>query len=83
MRLIELSGPHDAADTHAAWAQRLKLFRRGLSTLGLAVRPARRQRVQVSELEFHAEACAPEGAQFGALYVNGRLHAKLDGVSRF
>jgi hypothetical protein len=39
--------------------------------------------VQVSELEFHAEACAPEGAQFGALYVNGRLHAKLDGVSRF
>ena len=29
-------------------------------------------------LEFHAEACAPEGAQVTALYADGRLVARFE-----
>ncbi|HMM84790.1 MAG: hypothetical protein ACLGIT_01055 [Gammaproteobacteria bacterium] len=52
-----------AARVLARWAERL------------AARPAA---AHVGELEFHAEAGAPEGA----LYVDGMLVARLPGVDR-
>lgn len=82
MRLIELSGPTDAAITHEAWRQRLAVALQLGSALLLRlaqrvarVRAARRRR---PELEFYAEAGAPEGA----LYVDGQLAGTLPGVSR-
>ena len=67
MRLIELRGP-DAADTHAA-----------ARAIRLVFSPAyRRRRRARSQLEFYAEAGAPEGA----LYADGQLVAQLDGVRR-
>jgi hypothetical protein len=77
MRLIELRGP-DAADTHAAWARRWTRIRRAARAIRLVFSPAYRARRARSQLEFYAEAGAPEGA----LYVDGRLTAKLDGVHR-
>jgi hypothetical protein len=77
MRLIELRGP-DAADTHRHWQRRIKLWRRVLRAMRAALRPRDRQIPHGTELEFHAEACAPEGAQIAALYADGRLIARFD-----
>jgi hypothetical protein len=77
MRLIEVRGP-DAAETHAAWAQRWKRVKRAARAIRLVFSPAYRRRRARSHLEFYAEAGAPEGA----LYVDCRLAAKLDGVHR-
>ncbi|MFN3861262.1 MAG: hypothetical protein ACK4R2_07310 [Roseateles sp.] len=78
MRWIELRGP-DAADTHAAWAHRWVRIKRAARTIRLVFSPAyrRRQRAR-SQLEFYAEAGAPEGA----LYAEGDLIAHLDDVQR-
>ena len=82
MRLIELKGPRDKALTHDAWRYRLAdLLRSGSAALTrlaeqiARVRAARRGR---PELEFYAEAGAPEGA----LYVDGHLAGTLPGVTR-
>ena len=82
MRLMELRGPQDEAFVHEAWRQRLaQALRSGsallmrLADLVAQVRAARRRR---PELEFYAEAGAPEGA----LYVDGRLVGTLPGVTR-
>ncbi len=78
MRLIELSGP-DAAETHDAWARRWARIRRAARAVRLVFSPAyRRRRARNNQLEFYAEAGAPEGA----LYVDGRLTAQLEGVRR-
>jgi hypothetical protein len=80
MRLIELRGP-DAADTHHHWQRRLRRWKRAARALWIALRPARKPRAP-RELEFYVEAAAPEGAQVGALYADGRLTARLDGIDR-
>lgn len=78
MRLIELRGP-DAAETHDAWARRWTRIKRAARAIRLVFSPAyRRRRLARSQLEFYAEAGAPEGA----LYADGRLTAQLDGVNR-
>ena len=78
MRLIELSGP-DAAEAHAAWTRRWSRIKRAARAIRLVFSPAyRRRRRARSQLEFYAEAGAPEGA----LYVDGQLVAQLDGVRR-
>jgi len=77
MRLIEVRGP-DAAETHAAWAQRWKRVKRAARAVRLVFSPAYRRRKGRSHLEFYAEAGAPEGA----LYVDGKLTAQLEGVRR-
>lgn len=77
MRLIELRGP-EAADTHDAWARRFQRIKRALRAIRLVFSPAYRRRRARSHLEFYAEAGAPEGA----LYVDGQLTARLDGVPR-
>ncbi|RZL29757.1 MAG: hypothetical protein EOP35_24990 [Rubrivivax sp.] len=77
MRLIELRGP-DAADTHAAWALRFKRIKRAVRAIRLVFSPAYRRRCARAQLEFYAEAGAPEGA----LYVDGQLFAQLDGIRR-
>jgi hypothetical protein len=78
MRLIDLRGP-DAAETHEAWARRWARIRRAARAIRLVFSPAyRRRRRARSQLEFYAEAGAPEGA----LYVDGVLTAQLDGVRR-
>jgi hypothetical protein len=78
MRLIELRGP-DAAETHDAWARRWTRLKRAARAVRLVFSPAyRRRRRARSQLEFYAEAGAPEGA----LYVDGQLTAHLDGVPR-
>ena len=77
MRWIELRGP-DAAETHDAWARRWVRIKRAARAVRLVFSPAyrRRRRRTHSRLEFYAEAGAPEGA----LYVDGQLTARLDGV---
>lgn len=82
MRLIELRGADDAAIVHEAWRHRLASVLRGASAVLASLaeqlarsRAARRRR---PELEFYAEAGAPEGA----LYVDGHLAGTLPGVSR-
>ena len=78
MRLIELSGP-DAAETHQAWGRRWARIRRAARAIRLVFSPAyRRRRRARSQLEVYAEAGAPEGA----LYVDGALTARLDGIRR-
>lgn len=77
MRLIELRGP-DAADTHDAWARRWVRITRAARAIRLVFSPAYRRRRARHQLEFYAEAGAPEGA----LYVDGQLTAQLDGVRR-
>ncbi|MFG6467666.1 hypothetical protein [Roseateles sp. BYS87W] len=77
MRWMELRGP-DAAETHDAWARRWKRLRRAARALRLVFSPARRRRKAAGQLEFYAEAGAPEGA----LYADGTLTAQLDGVPR-
>lgn len=76
MRLTELRGPEDLAATHEAWRHRVAtLLRHGSATLDrMADGLARlRSRKQHPELEFYAEAGAPEGA----LYVDGQLFGTL------
>lgn len=78
MRLIELRGP-DAADTHEAWARRWVRIKRAARAIRLVFSPAyRRRRARHQQLEFYAEAGAPEGA----LYIDGVLTAQLDGIRR-
>lgn len=77
MRLIELRGP-DAAETHQAWVRRWARIRRAARAIRLVFAPAYRRRRARGPLEFYAEAGAPEGA----LYVDGELSARLDGVNR-
>ena len=78
MRLIELRGPN-AAETHEAWARRWVRLKRAARALRLVFSPAYRKRRRArSQLEFYAEAGAPEGA----LYVDGQLSAQLEGVRR-
>lgn len=77
MRLIELRGP-DAAETHAAWARRWVRIKRAARAIRLVFSPALRRRSTGGPLEFYAEAGAPEGA----LFADGRLAARLDGVRR-
>ena len=76
MRLIELRGP-DAAETQQAWARRWARIRRAARAIRLVFAPAYRRRAR-GPLEFYAEAGAPEGA----LYIDGELSARLDGVQR-
>ncbi|HEY4080424.1 MAG TPA: hypothetical protein VGM81_06995 [Burkholderiaceae bacterium] len=82
MRIIELSGPRDEALVCEAWRLRLArgLMRAsaGLTRLACALTRLRSKRAQVPELEFYAEAGAPEGA----LYVDGQLVGQLHGVTR-
>lgn len=81
MRLIELRGP-DAAETHEAWSLRFKRLRTRIRRAARAIRlvfsPPKRRRRGAQQLEFYAEAGAPEGA----LYVDGQLTAQLDGIRR-
>ena len=78
MRLIELRGP-DAAETHDAWARRWVRIKRAARAIRLVFSPAyRRRRRSRSQLEFYAEAGAPEGA----LYADGQLTAQLEGIKR-
>lgn len=79
MRLIELRGP-EAAETHAAWALRLRRLkgrlRRTARAIRRAVQPLMKRHPRVPQpLEFYAEAGAPEGA----LYPQGRLSASPPG----
>ncbi|CAN5330052.1 hypothetical protein BH11PSE10_BH11PSE10_20150 [soil metagenome] len=82
MRLIELSGPRDEAITHELWRLRLaRLLRsgsRGLARLADQLAHVQRRARGRHELEFYAEAGAPEGA----LYVDGRLAGTLPGITR-
>lgn len=79
MRLTEWHGPEQASSLLPGWRRRVRLWRR----VGLALRAALRPRVarvpsSTLLLEFHAEACAPEGAQVTALYADGRLVARFE-----
>ena len=82
MRLIELSGSHDEAITHERWRLRLASYlraaSRALARLADQLAQVRRRTRSRPELEFYAEAGAPEGA----LYVDGRLAGTLPGVTR-
>jgi len=82
MRLIELSGSHDEAITHELWRLRLasclRAASRTLVRLADQIDQVRRRTSDRPELEFYAEAGAPEGA----LYVDGRLAGTLPGVMR-
>jgi len=82
MRLIELSGSRDEAITHELWRLRLaRLLRsvsRSLARLADQLAFVQRRARGRPELEFYAEAGAPEGA----LYVDGRLAGTLTGITR-
>jgi hypothetical protein len=81
MRLIELRGldAEQAAETHEAWARRWVRIKRAARAIRLVFSPAYRKRRRArSQLEFYAEAGAPEGA----LYVDGQLIAQLEGIRR-
>lgn len=75
-------GPSEAALTEAlrhALANALRSASAGLARLSRRVsRPARRVRRTEPQLEFYAEAGAPEGA----LYLDGRLVGWVTGVRR-
>lgn len=82
MRLIELKGAGDEALVEAAWRDRIATLLRATSAL-LArmadrIARARAARQRKPELEFYAEAGAPEGA----LYVDGHRVGSLPGVTR-
>lgn len=82
MRIIELRGAGDEALVHEAWRLRIAraLMRTSATLTRLAVWLTKRRqaRAQPPELEFYAEAGAPEGA----LYVDGQRVAQLHGVTR-
>lgn len=82
MRIIELRGSRDESITHERWRLRLASALRRISR-SLARLADRLALVQARargrpELEFYAEAGAPEGA----LYVDGRLAGTLPGINR-
>src|SRR5690349_19524059 len=84
MRVTELKGPLDEPIVHEAWRWRVAgalrsgsaLLARLADTVAEVRAAARRQRRP--ELEFYAEAGAPEGA----LFIDGRLVGRLPGVRR-
>lgn len=78
MRMIDLRGPLDAVETHEAWARRWARVKRAARAFRLVFQPLGARRQAPRRLEFYAEAGAPEGA----LYVDGKLAARLDGVKR-
>lgn len=67
MRIEELLGPADAVLVHEAWGRRFaamaRLGRAWLRQAGLSLARRRGPR-GVPEIEFYAEAAAPEGALF-------------------
>ena len=81
MRLHELRGPGDEALTFEAWRMRvarlLMWASAALTRAAIAVGGMRRRK-QRPELEFYAEAGAPEGA----LYADGERIATLQGITR-
>ncbi len=83
MRLIELRGARDEALVEAAWRARVASTLRWASAL-LARMADRIARVRAArrhgrpEIEFYAEAGAPEGA----LYVDGQRVGSLPGITR-
>jgi len=86
MHLRELSGPDRTSEeyeiTHQAWRWRiarvLLTASAGLTRLALLLNQVRATRRRRPELEFYAEAGAPEGA----LYADGQRVGTLPGVSR-
>lgn len=84
MRLIELTGARDEALVEEAWRRRVAaVLRRAsafLTRTAIALERVREsaRRRRSPELEFYAEAGAPEGA----LYVDGRLAGTLPGVTK-
>ncbi len=82
MRITELRGAGDEALVHEAWRLRIArvLMRTSaaLTHLAIALTRQRQARARLPELEFYAEAGAPEGA----LYVDGQRVAQLHGVTR-
>jgi hypothetical protein len=72
----------EAALTRESWRRRLALTLRhtgaGLVQLAERLSSAQGRRRRAPELEFYAEAGAPEGA----LYVDGHLVGTLPGVTR-
>jgi hypothetical protein len=80
MRLNELRGPGDEALTFEAWRMRLARLlmwaSAALTRAAVAVGGFRRK--QRPELEFYAEAGAPEGA----LYADGERVGTLQGITR-
>ena len=83
MRLIELKGAGDEALIEEAWRRRIAAALRSASAL-LARMADRIARVRAArrhgrpEIEFYAEAGAPEGA----LYVDGQRVGSLPGITR-
>jgi hypothetical protein len=81
MRLIELRGP-DAAETHEAWAPRLRRLgtrlKRAARALRLVFRPLSRRRGRRPA----AGVLRRSRRARRALYVDGRLSAQLDGIRR-
>ena len=80
MMINELKGPGDEVLVAEAWRLRLIAALRWTSALlaRMAARLRRRGGARKPELEFYAEAGAPEGA----LYVDGQRVGSLHGVNR-
>jgi hypothetical protein len=82
MRLDELRGPRDEAWVYDEWRLRFAKLLMGLSALAtraaVAIGGLRQQRRRRPQLEFYAEAGAPEGA----LFADGERVATLPGVTR-
>lgn len=84
MRLYELTGARDEAQVAEAWRRRTAaVLRRAsafLTRLAFALERVREsaRRRSSPELEFYAEAGAPEGS----LYVDGQHVGSLPGVTR-
>lgn len=78
MRMIDLRGPLDAVETHEAWVRRWARIQRAARAFWLVFQPLSARRRAPKQLEFYAEAGAPEGA----LYADGRLSARLEGIKR-
>ncbi len=82
MRIIELRGAGDEALVHEAWrlriARALMRTSAALTRLAIVLSKQRQARARPPELEFYAEAGAPEGA----LYADGQRVAQLQGINR-
>ena len=82
MRLIELQGAADEALIEEAWRRRFASALCAASVLlermADRISRARGGRRRRPELEFYAEAGAPEGA----LYVDGQRVGSLPGITR-
>ena len=82
MRITELRGAGDEALVHEAWrlrtARALMRASAALTHLAILLTRRRQSRARTPELEFYAEAGAPEGA----LYVDGQRVAQLHGITR-